>query len=73
MKYKDTNNINIKDGDALLFTLEDELEKTGFNKYVTDVQLCFWSKNENRYIPFSEQYETTFIKETEIVRNQVKQ
>ena len=73
MKYHDTNNNEIKDGDALLFSLEDNIEKTGFNKFVTDVQLCFWSKNEKRYIPFSEQYDRNYIKESEIVKNQVNQ
>lgn len=73
MIWRDKENNEIKDGNALLFTLEDKVEKTGFNKFVTDVQLCFWSENEKRYIPFSEQYDHNFIKESEIVKNQVNQ
>ena len=73
MKYHDTNNNEIKDGDVLLFSLEDKVEKSGFNKFVTDVQLCFWSKIEKRYIPFSEQYDHSFIKECEVVKNEVNQ
>lgn len=73
MKYHDTNNNEIKDGDALLFALEDIVEKTGFNKFVTDVKLCFWSENEKRYIPFSEQYDQTFIRDSEIIKNRTKQ
>lgn len=73
MIYRDKNNNEIKDGDAILVSLQDSQEKTGYNKFVTDVELCFWSKIENRYIPFSEVYDHNYIEVAEIVKNHVNQ
>lgn len=65
MIYRDKNNKEIKDDEVILFTHEDKIEPTGFNKYAVNVKLCFWSENEKRYIPFSENYDETFIKDCE--------
>lgn len=56
MTYTDNHNAEIKDGDALLFALEDSVEPTGFYKFVTPVQLCFYSEIEKRFIPLKENF-----------------
>jgi hypothetical protein len=53
MEFKDKNNQTIKDGDAILFSLEDEMEIGGFAKIVSNVELCFYSKQLDRYLPLS--------------------
>lgn len=72
MIYRDKNNIEIKDGENILFSLEDIVEPSGYNKYATNVELCFWSEIEKRYIPFSEQYNQTFIKDCEKIKVECK-
>ncbi|AUS06461.1 hypothetical protein [Pseudotamlana carrageenivorans] len=69
MTFRDKNNRDIKDGDAVIFTHEDSVEPTGFNKRVTEERLCFWSAIEGRYIPFKEVYDFPLIKDAERVRN----
>lgn len=69
MTYRDRNNQDIKDGDAVIFTHEDSVDPKGIKKRVTDVRMCFWSAIEGRYIPFKEVYDHTFIKDAERVRN----
>jgi len=54
MEFKDQSERVIKDGDALLFSVEDSLEPSGYGRFVTDVKLCCWCANEKRYIPLSE-------------------
>ena len=73
MRYTEKNNLEVKDGDTLLFTLKDEVEPTGFNKYALDVKLCYWSENEKRYIPFQERYDHAHIKEAEKITLRTKQ
>ena len=67
MIYKDQNKNEIKDDDILLFTHEDSVEPTGFYNYATNVKLCFWSKNEKRYIPFSEINKETLIEDCQVI------
>lgn len=69
MDFKDTKNSLITDGDLLLFTHADTQEKGGYSRHVTNVKLCFWSANENRYIPFSELSDNEQIDYSEIVQN----
>lgn len=71
MKYHDKNNKEIKNEDVILFSLEDEMEPTGYNKFATDVKLCFWSENEKRYIPFKENFTHTHIPEVERINHQI--
>lgn len=71
MKYLDKNKQQIESGDALLFELEDKMEPTGSHKYVTPVELCFWSNNEQRFIPLRENYENGIIEEAEKIEIQI--
>lgn len=72
MIYKDKYNREIKDGDTLLSQFKDEVEPSGFNKVVSKVRLCFWSKIEQRYIPFLETEKEEIITNTEIINNDIK-
>lgn len=71
MIYEDKNNISIKDDDIIVFSHPDSQEPTLFNKRATNVKLCFWSKNEQRYIPFSDVFDQ-HIEEAEIVHNSIE-
>jgi len=71
IKYIDKYKKEIKDGDILLFSHEDSVQPSGFSKYITNVELCFWSDIEERYIPFSEIYDEELLEEAEIVINSI--
>lgn len=56
MKYKDKHGTEIRTGHTVLASHQDTQEPSGFSKVVSDVQLCFYSKNEKRYVPFKDEY-----------------
>lgn len=68
MNWKDKYDRDIKDGQTLLGTYEDSVEPSGFMKCVNKVRLCFWCDNENRFIPFKEQYVNGKIDNLEIIK-----
>ena len=71
MKYIDKKGKVIKDGQLIVFRLPDQVQPKGYYMVASNVKLCFWSKNENRYVPFSDNYSQKLIKDAEIVDNSV--
>jgi len=72
MNYTDKNCQIIKDGDAILFSLKDEIEIGGYAKIVSNVELCFYSKQLDKYIPLSSHSNTKgFLNDVDIVRNHI--
>ena len=67
----DRNGIKVVNNSLLLFELGDEVELGGYNRYVTDVQLCFWCDITNKYIKLSDMYENGIIDNAKVVRNQI--
>lgn len=72
MEYQDKFKQVVKDGSTILFSLEDSVEPSGFNKVVSSVKLCFWSNIEKRYIPFSENYNGSNLDDLEVIKNDLK-
>lgn len=67
-EYRDKNDRVIEVGRNLLFTLEDSVEITGFNKFVRKVEMCFYIPETGRYSPMEDVLVDGINKEIEIIK-----
>ena len=67
MIYLDKNKQEIKDSDVILFILEDSSQPTGYSCDASNVKLCFWSEDREKYVAFSEVDEKSVIEHGEVI------
>ncbi len=71
MNFTDNSKQVIKDGDALLFSMEDSQEPSGYGRFVTNVKLCHWCNVQKRYIPLQEHAIDGILTGVDIIQNHI--